>query len=99
MRTEITAKGLDLTEPIEAHARTKSEKLLQRFNGVQEIEIVLKYAEHENLFQTEIIADVVKHDPFVAKAANGDIYASIDQAIERAVRQLTDHKEKLRDHR
>ncbi len=98
MRIEVTSKGMDLTPPIEEHVRTKSEKLLKYFDGVQEIEVVLHAADKDS-FQVEVMVDVVKHDPLIGKSDGSNVYSCIDQAVDRAQRQLTDFKERLRDTR
>ena len=48
-------------------------------------------------FEVELIVDVVGHDDFVSHAKDADVYAAIDQVVNKGSRQLTDFKEKLRD--
>jgi len=98
MRIEVTSKGMELTAAIEDHVRTKSEKLLKYFDGVQEIEVVLHNAEREN-FQVEVMVDVVKHQPLIGRAEGTNIYSCIDQAVDKAQRQLTDFKDRLKEPR
>ena len=98
MRIEVTSKGMDLTPPIEDHARARAEKLLKYFDGVQEIEMVLHNAEKDS-FHVEVMVDIVKHNPLIGKAEGTNVYSCIDHAVDKAQRQLTDHKERLRDTR
>ena len=98
MRIEVTSRGMDLTEPIEEHVRTKSEKLLKYFDGVQEIEVILHNAERDT-FHVEVMVIVVKHEPLIGRAEGSNVYSCIDQAVDKAQRQLTDYKERLRDAR
>ena len=98
MRIEVTSKGMDLTEPIEEHVRTKSGKLLKYFDGVQEIEVVLRNAGRDT-FSVEVMVDVVKHEPLIGRAEGDNVYSCIDQAVDKAQRQLTDFKERLKDAR
>ncbi len=98
MRIEVTARGMHLTEPIAEHARAKAEKLPKFFEGVRQINVVIHDAEHES-FKVEVILDVVKHQPLVARADGSNVYTCIDQAVEKASRQLHDHKERLRERR
>ena len=44
----------------------------------------------------ELVVDVEKHDNFVAHARDEDLYAAIDLVIDKAARQLTDFKERLK---
>jgi len=98
MRIEVTSKGMELTEPIEDHARIKSEKLLKYFDGVQEIEVVLHNAERD-IFSVEVMVGVVKHEPMIGRAEGSNVYRCIDQAVDKAQRQLTEYKDRLRDAR
>lgn len=96
MRIEISGRALELTDAITSYAERKCEKLTKFYDGVQEIEAVLDQRPHD--FTAELIVHAVKHDPFIARAEGEDIYAAIDQAIDKMSRQLTDFKTRLRKH-
>ena len=96
MRIEVTGRGIELTEALAQHADTKCQKLLKYYDGVLEIHVVLEKTSNVE-FCAEIVADVVKHDNFVAVGKGDDIYGCIDQAVEKMARQLHDFKEKLRN--
>jgi ribosome hibernation promoting factor len=100
MRIEITGRRLEITDAISSYVDTKCQKLLKFFDGVQEIEVVLDTDRHDHReeFTVDFLIHVVKHDPIISKTVGTDLYSSIDQAIEKCTRQLTDLKEKLRDH-
>lgn len=98
MRIDVTGKHVELTPAMTEYAETKCEKLTRFFDGMQSISCVLDKAPHGE-FVVEIIADVVGHDDFVGHASGPDIYACIDQCIDKVSRRLRDHKERLREHR
>jgi putative sigma-54 modulation protein len=98
MRIDVTGKHVDLTPPMVQFAETKCEKLTKFFDGVQQISCVLDKAPHGE-FMVEIIVDVVHHDDFITHVRGPDIYACIDEAVDKSARQLRDFKEKLRDRR
>lgn len=95
MQTKITAKHMDLTPAIEEYAVKKVEKLHRFFDRIQLIEVVIDKAKNE--YTVEIITDVEHHKPFIANTTDEDLYACVDAAVDRATRQLRDHKSKLRD--
>jgi putative sigma-54 modulation protein len=97
MQIKISSKHMTLTPAIEQYARKKMEKLVKFFDRVQQIDVVIDKA--KNGYTTEIITDVERHEPFVATASHDDLYACIDLGLDRAVRQLKDHKSKLRDNK
>ena len=100
MRIEISGRRLEITDAILAYAETKCQKLLKYFGGIQEIEVVLdqERRDHHEEFTAELLITIVKHDPIIAKAEGVDVYASIDLAVDKASRQLTDYKSKLKEH-
>ena len=95
MQINISTKHAELTPTIEEYAMKKTGRLPRYFDRIESIEVVLDKT--KNTFQVEIIATIEHHDPIVARADSEDLYACIDQCVDRATRQLTDHKSKLRD--
>jgi putative sigma-54 modulation protein len=97
MQIKISSKHMELTEAIESYATKKAEKLHKFFDRIQQIDVVIDKT--KNGYTTEIITDVEHHEPFVATGDHDDLYACIDLGVDRAARQLKDHKSKLRDHK
>lgn len=92
----ITGRHIDITDPIRQYALDKTGKLPRYFDRVTEIEVVADKSDNRG-YSAEIIVHVEHHDNFVAHATGDDLYACIDDATEKMERQLTDHKEKLRN--
>ena len=101
MRIDVTGKHVDLTPAMTAYAQAKCEKALKFFDGVQQIRCVLDKGNnhHQTEYTVEIIADVVGHEDFIARATGHDIYACIDEAADKVSRHLREFKERLRDKR
>jgi putative sigma-54 modulation protein len=97
MQIRFSAKHMNLTPAIEEYATKKIEKFTRYFDRVQEVEVLIDRA--KNGYAFEIITNVAGHDPFVATSDGEDLYACIDQGIDRSIRQLTDHKSRLRDNK
>ena len=97
MQIKISSKHMDLTQAIEEYASRKLEKLHRFFDRIQQVEVVIDKA--KNGFEAEFIADVEHHGPFVATSMHDDLYACIDLGIDRTIRQLKDHKSRLRDNK
>jgi ribosome hibernation promoting factor len=98
MQVEIVGRGIEVTDAIRQHATEKTEKLTKYFDGVKQITVTLIREDHGNhaQFNVELIIDVVHHDDFIANAKGDDLYGTIDLAVQKGSRQLTDHKDKLR---
>lgn len=97
MQINVSARQVELTPPIEEYVRSKCERLLKFFDRIQAIEVTLDKAPHG--FAVEVLADVEHHEDFVAKSENNDLYACVDQAVDKAIRQLHDWKERIKDGR
>ena len=97
MQINISSKHMELTPAIEEYATRKLDKLVRYFDRIQQVEAVIDRV--KNVFSVEIITDVERHEPFVATSEHEDLYACIDLGIDRAIRQLTDHKSRLRDNK
>lgn len=95
MQFKISGRHIDITPAIREYAAKKTEKLHRYFDRIQEIVVVVDTVDHR--FEVEIIADIEHHDPIIAKRVENDLYAAIDATVDRMERQLTDHKEKLRN--
>jgi ribosomal subunit interface protein len=86
-----------MTPSIEKYIHSKAEKLMRFYNRIEQIDVKIEKTTHG--FIAEIITDVEHHDNIVAAYEDNDMHASIDGCINRSVRQLTDLKSRLRDHK
>jgi ribosomal subunit interface protein len=98
MRIDVIGRNIVVTEAIRKHSEEKTSKLLKYFDGVQSITLTLTKADHHThgSFGAELVVDVEKHEDFISHAQGDDLYAVIDHAVQKGVRQLTDFKEKLK---
>lgn len=95
MRVDVVGLKFDVTDAIREYAETKADKLTRYFDGTQLVTVRLSERD-KHTFEVEIVADVEKHDDFVSTATGDDLYLSIDSAVQKMTRQLTDFKEKLK---
>lgn len=98
MRINVVGKGIEITDAIKLHAESKADKLPRYFDGVQQITITVSHEDSHTRGQlaAEIVVDVEKHEDFVAHASGDDLYLVIDAVVQKASRQLSDFKEKLK---
>ncbi len=97
MQLKISSKHVQVTPAIEEYASKKIEKFPRYFNRIQQVEVVI--AKARNGYTVEIITNVEHHEPIVATSDHADLYACLDVSIDRSLRQLKDHKSKLRDNK
>ncbi|MHC4128540.1 MAG: ribosome hibernation-promoting factor, HPF/YfiA family [Planctomycetota bacterium] len=97
MQVNISSKHMQMTPAIEEYASKKIEKFPRYFNRVQQVEVVIDKA--RNGYTVEIITNVEHHEAFVATSSHGDLYACLDVGIDKSIRQLKDHKSRMRDNK
>lgn len=97
MQINISSKHLDMTPAIKEYIQSKAEKLTRFYDRIEQVDVKIEKTTHG--FTAEIISDVEHHDNIVGNNEDDDMYAAIDGCIDKSVRQLTDLKNKVRDHR
>lgn len=91
----VSGRHMDITDAIRAYAEEKVAKLPRYFDRVQQIEVIVCKADKHH--ELEVIVHADKTDPFICKVEGEDLYACIDEAVDKLERQLTDHKDRLRN--
>lgn len=101
MRIDVVGRQIEVTDPIRQYAEKRSGKLERYLDMVQQITYTIdKEAPSKEAFKAELVIDVEHHENFVASDTGHDIYALIDSVTDKAARQLTDFKQRLKmDHR
>lgn len=92
----ITAKHVDITTPFREYAEDKVNKLPRYYDRITEIAVLADKSDNIN-YEIEVIVHVERHDPFIAKAIGEDLYACVDETTDKLERQLSEHKQKLRN--
>lgn len=95
MEIIVTGRHMDITPAIREYASEKVSKLPRYFDRIQSIDVIAHKNDRQH--EMEIIVHVDRSDPFLCKTAGSDLYACIDEAVNKLERQLTDHKDKLRN--
>ncbi|HAI49646.1 MAG TPA: hypothetical protein DCM53_08335, partial [Enterobacteriaceae bacterium] len=95
MQLNITGHNVEITESLRDFLNTKFAKLEQYFERINQVYIVLKVEKVTH------ISDATLHvngGEIHASAEGQDMYAAIDGLIDKLARQLTKHKDKLKQH-
>lgn len=95
MEITISGRHMEITEAIHNFATEKVSKLTRYYDRIPSIEVVIEKGGQAH--EVEVIVHVERSDPHVVTISGQDVYACIDQAVDKLERKLTDHKEKLRN--
>lgn len=93
MNVQITAKNMNLTDPIRDYAEKKVEKIKKYFDDIIEVSVLLEV--QKNVHVAEILV-VAKGVFLKGLEKSEDLYASIDLAVDKIDKQLVKYKEKIK---
>ena len=96
MQLNLSGHHLDITSAIRQHTSDKLTKIKHHFDNIMNVNMTLEV--QKDLQKAEATIHVSGADLF-AKAESNDMYASIDQLINKLDSQIIKHKEKLHNHR
>ena len=95
MNVSVTGHHIDVTPALRDYASSKLSKLERHFDHVTEIHVVLSV---EKMRQRAEATVHLAGNQLFADAVDEDMYAALDQLLDKLDRQVLKHKEKLRDH-
>jgi len=100
MNLTISGHHLDVTPALREYVITKLDRVTRHFDQVVDINVVLsveKQKEKERRQKVEVNLHVKGRDIHV-EHANEDLYAAIDQLVDKLDRQVCRHKDRMQDH-
>lgn len=100
MNLTISGHHLDVTPALRAYVLTKLDPVTRHFDQVVDINVLLsveKLKEKERRQKAEVTLHVKGRDIFIEQSSE-DLYAAIDQLMDKLDRQVCRHKDKVQDH-
>ncbi|MEN9543702.1 MAG: ribosome-associated translation inhibitor RaiA [Pseudomonadota bacterium] len=100
MNLTISGHHLEVTPSLKEYALTKLDRVTRHFDQVVDINILLtveKLKEKERRQKAEVTLHAKGKDIFV-ESAHQDLYAAIDDLMDKLDRQVCRHKNRLQNH-
>jgi putative sigma-54 modulation protein len=100
MNLTISGHHLDVTPALRAYVSTKLDRVTRHFDQVVDINVLLtveKLREKERRQRAEVTVHVKGRDIFVEQS-HEDLYAAIDQLVDKLDRQVCRHKDRVQEH-
>ena len=100
MNLTISGHHLDVTPALREYVLTKLDRVTRHFDQVVDITVLLsveKLKEKERRQKAEVTLHVKGKDIFVEQCSE-DLYAAIDQLMDKLDRQVCRYKDKVQDH-
>lgn len=96
MQVSVTGHHLEVTDALKAHVDNKFEKLARHFDNVTDVHVILSV---EKLVQKAEATLQLSGAKLFAEDRQEDMYAAIDNLVDKLDRQIIKHKEKIGSHR
>jgi putative sigma-54 modulation protein len=100
MNLTISGHHLEVTPALREYVLTKLERVTRHFDQVVDVNVLLtveKQKEKERRQRCEVTLHVKGRDIFVEQA-HEDLYAAIDQLMDKLDRQVMRHKDRTQEH-
>ncbi len=95
MQVHITGRHVEITDGIRDHIYDKAERTLTGLSRIEDVRVVLELQKHESIVEVLVQGKSLHIE---GKSTSENMYTSIDQAFEKAERQLRKLREKVQDH-
>jgi len=91
----VKARHMDVTRAMREYVESKAAKLPRYYDPIQSIEATLGMEAEKAV--VEILVTARRKATFVAHHRHEDLYACVDQCLDKISEQLRRHKDKVRD--
>jgi putative sigma-54 modulation protein len=95
MQVTVSGRHISVTDALKTYCQEKASKLTRFYDRIQSIDVILDGK--NGVHTAEIRVHTERADPFVATVQDADIYAAVDVLLDKIERQLTRHKERVRN--
>ena len=93
MQIAVTFRHMDVSEGVRGYVKEKVEKLEKYIENPQEIHVVLSVEKFRQIAEITIVSDGMTLN---GQGRNNDLYAAIDQMVDKMERQIRERRDKGR---
>jgi putative sigma-54 modulation protein len=100
MNLTISGHHLEVTPSLRSYVQAKLDRITRHFDQVVDVKVLLSIeneTEKERRQKAECNIHVKGSDMF-AECANEDMYAAVDELMDKLDRQVVRHKDRLQNH-
>jgi putative sigma-54 modulation protein len=96
MQTSVTFKNLEPSEPLKSYVKNKLDKLDKLLDNPAEANVVLSVEKIQHIAEIKVTGDRLNIN---CREKTGDMYSSIDKALDKLEKQIKKNKQKIKNHR
>lgn len=100
MNLTISGHHLEVTPALRSYVTTKLDRITRHFDQLVDVKVLLSVEnqkEKDRRQRAECNIHVKGNDMF-AESSHEDLYAAVDELVDKLDRQVGRHKEKIKDH-
>lgn len=97
MQIEISGQNVEITDALRSYVAEKTQRIERHFENLTSAHVVLKLDKLVHIAEGTIHVGG-KTNPVHAEASAQDMYAAIDELMDKLDRQVRRHKSKVKDH-
>jgi putative sigma-54 modulation protein len=100
MNLTISGHHLEVTPALRSYVTAKLDRIKRHFDQVVDVKVLLtveNQKEKERRQRAECSIHVKGNDIF-AESAHEDLYAAVDELVDKLDRQVVRHKDRIQDH-
>ena len=100
MNLTISGHHLEITPALRSYVSTKLDRVIRHFDQVVDVRVLLtveNQKEKDKRQRAECRIGVKGNDLF-AESSHEDLYAAVDELVDKLDRQIVKHKDKLQSH-
>ena len=94
MQVNLTGRHIDITPALRAYVETKLTRLSRHVSSITNIHVILEVSKEQQKAEATIH---ISQGNIYADSENADMYAAIDDLIDKLDRQIKKHNEKMKD--
>ena len=95
MQITITGRHIEVTEALKAYVENRIEKIGNFYDQIIEAQVVLAVEKYRNIADVTLIANGMRVH---GKSETEDMYASVDQVLEKLEKQVKKYKARIKRH-
>ena len=100
MNLTISGHHLEVSPALRSYVTNKMDRIMRHFDQVVDVKVLLsieKQKEKEKRQRAECNIHVKGNDLF-AESSHHDLYAAVDELVDKLDRQVVRHKDRVQDH-
>jgi putative sigma-54 modulation protein len=100
MNLTISGHHLEVTPALRSYVTTKLDRIIRHFDQVVDVKVLLSVEKQKekDLRQRAECSIHVKGSDMFAESAHSDLYAAVDELVDKLDRQVVRHKDRIQNH-